>query len=57
MSVLIIGAAFGIGYAVVNHFRRVPPLSIGEVLFGGIFGIPDNADTAPDAIPYEESDQ
>lgn len=49
MSVLI-GLAFGVGYAIVNFSRRCLPLSITEVLFGGVFGIADNADTAADAI-------
>jgi ABC-type tungstate transport system substrate-binding protein len=42
----LIGLAFGVGYALVNFGRRVPPLSIAEILFGGVFGIADNADTA-----------
>lgn len=46
----LIGLGFGIGYALVNFSRRVLPLSITEVLFGGVFGIADNADTASDAI-------
>lgn len=46
----LIGLAFGAGYAAVNFGRRCFPLSIIEVLFGGVFGIADNADTAADAI-------
>jgi hypothetical protein len=51
-----IGLAFGVGYALVNFSRRCPPLSIAEVLFGGVFGIADNADTAADAIPQIDDD-
>lgn len=48
---MLVGLAFGVGYALANFFRRSMPLSIPEVLFGGVLGIADNADTAPDAIP------
>ena len=56
MTFAIIGLAFGVGYALVNFTRRSLPLSEKEVLFGGVFGIPDNADTAPDAIHWEEGE-
>lgn len=49
----LIGLGFGVGYALVNLTRRVLPLSITEVLFGGLFGIAANADAAWDAIPQQ----
>ena len=50
---MLIGLVFGTGYAFINMFRRSYPLSLVEELFGGVFGIADNADTAPDAIKRE----
>ena len=55
-ELILVGLAFGVGYAWVNLSRRAMPLSLTEVAFGGVFGIPDNADTAPDAIHWEEDD-
>lgn len=54
MSAALIGLAFGVGYALANMTRRVYPLSIVEELFGGVFGIADNADTARDAIHTQD---
>ncbi|HET6943350.1 MAG TPA: hypothetical protein VFH89_14435 [Sphingomicrobium sp.] len=54
MTDALIGLAFGVGYALINMGRRSYPLSITEIFFGGVFGIPDNADAAPDALPIQE---
>lgn len=35
MTELLIGLAFGAGYALTNIVRRTPPLSVSELLFGG----------------------
>ncbi len=56
-AAFIIGLSFGTGYAVVNMTRRCPPLSITEVLFGGVFGIADNADRASDTLPQQIGDE
>jgi hypothetical protein len=56
MTVALIGLAFGIGYAYANLHRRAMPLSLAEVLLGGLFGLAANADEAADALPVGDSD-
>lgn len=35
ITIALIGAAFGVGYAFINIRRRTPPMSLFELLFWG----------------------